>query len=166
MAAPIFNADDALAMAEQVERNGRAFYLRAAEVAAEPEIKKLLGDLAAWEEGHQALFAQLRAGLSDREKKATTFDPEGVNELYLQAMADTHVFTTNADPAAIVADGEDPDQILLKALAFERDSIALFLGIAKMVPERLGRDKVERIIEEEVGHIAYLNRLRQKLRNA
>ena len=35
-----------------------------------------------------------------------------------------------------------------------------------MVPERLGRDKVERIIEEEVGHIAYLNRLRQKLRNA
>ena len=165
MPAAIFNADDALAMAEQVERNGRAFYLRAAEVAAEPEIKKLLGDLAAWEEGHQALFAQLRAGLSDREKKATTFDPEGVNELYLQAMADTHVFTTNADPAAIVADGEDPDQILLKALAFERDSIALFLGIAKMVPERLGRDKVERIIEEEVGHIAYLNRLRHKLRN-
>jgi len=166
MTAAIFNADDALAVAEQVERNGRAFYLKAAEVAAEPEVKKLLGDLAVWEEGHQALFAQMRADLSDQEKKATTFDPEGVNELYLQAMADTHVFTTAADPAALIADGEDPDQILTKALAFERDSIALFLGIARMVPQRLGRDKVERIIEEEVGHIAYLNRLRHKLRKA
>jgi len=165
MTAAIFNADDALAVAEQVERNGRAFYLKAAEVAAEPEVKKLLGDLAVWEEGHQALFAQMRADLSDQEKKATTFDPEGVNELYLQAMADTHVFTTAADPAALIADGEAPEEIIAKALAFERDSIALFLGIARMVPERLGRDKVERIIEEEVGHIAYLNRLRQKLRN-
>ncbi len=166
MTAAIFNADDALAVAEQVERNGRAFYLRAAEVAAEPETKKLLADLAVWEEGHQALFAQMRADLTEQEKKATTFDPEGVNELYLQAMADTHVFTTGTDPAALIADGEDPDQILVKALAFERDSIALFLGIARMVPERLGRDKVERIIEEEVSHIAYLNRLSKKLRSA
>ena len=166
MTAPIFNADDALAVAEQVERNGRAFYLKAAEVAAQPEVKKLLGDLAVWEEGHQALFAQMRADLTEQEKKATTFDPDGVNELYLQAMADTHVFTAGTDPAALIADGEDPDQILTKALAFERDSIALFLGIARMVPQRLGRDKVERIIEEEVGHIAYLNRLRHKLRKA
>ena len=166
MAIAIFNADDALAVAEQVERNGRAFYLRAAEVAEEPEARKLLSDLAVWEEGHQALFAQMRADLSDQEKKATTFDPEGVNELYLQAMADTHVFTTAADPAALIADGEAPEEIIAKALAFERDSIALFLGIARMVPERLGRDKVERIIEEEVGHIAYLNRLSKKLRSA
>ena len=89
-----------------------------------------------------------------------------MNELYLQAMADTHVFTTAADPAALIADGEAPEEIIAKALAFERDSIALFLGIARMVPERLGRDKVERIIEEEVGHIAYLNRLSKKLRSA
>ena len=68
MAIAIFNADDALAVAEQVERNGRAFYLRAAEVAEEPEARKLLSDLAVWEEGHQALFAQMRADLSDQEK--------------------------------------------------------------------------------------------------
>lgn len=164
MAAAIFNADDALAVAEQVERNGRAFYLRGADIAQEPETRKLLGDLAVWEQGHQAVFSKMRAELTDEEKKATTFDPEGVNELYLQAMADNHVFTSVTDPAALIADGAAPEEILTKALNFERDSIALFLGVARMVPERLGRRKVERIVEEEVSHIAYLNRLSKKLR--
>ena len=50
MAAIAFNADDALAMAEQIERNGRAFYLRGAEIASEGSAHELLVKLADWEQ--------------------------------------------------------------------------------------------------------------------
>jgi len=158
-----FNADEALGMAEQIERNGRQFYLRAAEIAQEGDVNKLLVDLAEWEQGHEALFAAMRADLTDEEKRAATFDPDGEAALYLEAMADTHVFNVQQDPQAVLAGDESPQQILDTALGFERDSILFFMGLAKMVPERLGRDKVEGIAREEVSHVAYLKRQLKKL---
>ena len=158
-----FNADEALAMAEQIERTGRTFYLRAAEITPEGEAHKLLADLAEWEKGHEALFAAMRAELTEEEKRATTFDPDGNIELYLGAMADTHVFNLNEDPAALLSGDETPEQILKTALGFERDSILFFVGLAKVVPERLGRGRVEAVTQEEVGHVAYLTRQLQKL---
>ena len=154
-----FNADEALGMAEQIERNGRQFYLRAAEIAQEGDVNKLLVDLAEWEQGHEALFAAMRADLTDEEKRAATFDPDGEAALYLEAMADTHVFNVQQDPGSLLSGDESPQRILDTALAFERDSI----GLAKLVPDRLGRDKVEAIAREEVSHVAYLKRQLKKL---
>ena len=158
-----FNADEALAMAEQIERNGRQFYLRAAEIATEGGVRKLLLDLAEWEKGHEALFASLRADLTEEEKRATTFDPDGDTELYLEAMADTHVFNAEQDPTALLAGDETPGQILTLALGFERDSILFFTGLGRVVPERLGKGRIEAVTQEEVGHVAYLKRQLKKL---
>ena len=158
-----FNADQALAMAEQIERNGRRFYIRAAQIVAEGDVHRLLLDLAEWEKGHETLFAALRADLTEEEKKATTFDPDGEAELYLQAMADAHVFNVSEDPAALLSGDETPEQLLNTALGFERDSILFFTGLARLVPKRLGRDKVEAVTQEEVGHVAYLKRQLQRL---
>ena len=160
------NADEALAMAEQIERNGRAFYLRAAEMTPEGDAHKLLTELAEWEKGHEAIFTAMRGELTEQEKRATTFDPDGEAELYLEAMADTHVFNVNEDPTALLAGNETPEQILGKALGFERDSILFFVGLAKLVPERLGRGRVDAVTQEEVGHVAYLKRQLRQLAGA
>ena len=163
MSAIPFNADDALAMAEQIERNGSAFYLRGAQIAGEGNAHELLVKLADWEKGHEALFTSLRAGLTEEEKRATAFDPNGDAELYLQAMADTHVFNVHDDPTALLRGDESPEEILNIALGFERDSILFFTGLAALVPERLGKGKVETVTQEEVGHVAYLKRELGKL---
>ena len=162
----VFNADEALAMAEQIERNGAKFYARAAEIVEAEAIRKLLADLAEWEEGHEKLFESVRAELSDDEKSSTTFDPDGEAELFLQAMADTHVFNLNKDAADLFKGGESAEDILKAALDFERDSILFFLGMRKMVPARLGSEKVQKIIDEEIGHVAYLKRELKKLGSA
>jgi rubrerythrin len=157
-----FNADEALAMAEQIERNGAKFYTRAAEIGEPEAIKKLLGDLAEWEEGHEKLFTSMRSQLTDEERKPTTFDPDGEAELYLQAMADTHVFKTgpaaDRDPAAALSGKESAVEIIKAALGLEQDSILFYLGLAKMIPPRLGSETVQEIIDEEIGHVAYLER--------
>ncbi|MCG2755850.1 MAG: hypothetical protein L6247_09860 [Desulfobacteraceae bacterium] len=87
-----FNADEIFEMAEQIERNGASFYRRSAESITEPSEKKLLLDLAAMEDEHEKTFADLRAGLSEKEKFTTLFDPEGETALYLSALAETRVF--------------------------------------------------------------------------
>ncbi len=162
----VFNADEALAMAVQIERNGVKFYRRAAEIVEAEAVRKLLADLAEWEEGHEKLFESVRAELSDDEKLSTAFDPDGEAELFLMAMADTHVFNVNKDAPDLFKGGESAEDIVNTALDFERDSILFFMGMAKMVPERLGNEKVQKIIDEEISHVAYLKRQLVKLGSA
>lgn len=153
-----FNADEALAMAEQIERNGAEFYARAAEIAEAERVRKLLGDLAEWEEGHQRLFISMRSELTDEERKPTAYDPDGEAELYLQAMADTHVFGKDGVPATALSGNESAEEIIKTALGMEQESILFYTGLAKMIPARLGNERVQKIIDEEIGHVAYLKR--------
>ncbi len=161
-----FNADEALAMAEQIERNGARFYARAAEIVEAEGVQKLLGDLAEWEEGHEKLLTSMRSELNDEERRPTAFDPDGEAELYLQAMADTHVFKADDDPAASLTGTESAGEIIKTALGLEQESILFYLGLARMVPARLGSETVQKIIDEEIGHVAYLERQLKSLGDA
>jgi len=158
-----FNADEILAMAEQIERNGAAFYRRAAEVAKDAGMRARLAELAAWELGHEELFTAMRAGLTPAEKVELTFDPDGDAVHYLRVMADRHVFNVNKDPAALLSGQETPQQVLDIAIAFERDSILFFQAMEGMVPPSVGRARVQALIHEEVGHIAFLSREQARL---
>ncbi len=153
-----FNADEALAMAEQIERNGAKFYARAAEIAGGGSIGKLLADLVEWEKGHEELFASMRSELTDEEKRPAVYDPDGEAELYLQAMADAHVFRTDDDPGAGLSGKESAEDIIDTALGKEQESILFYAGLAKLIPARLGNERVQKIIDEEIGHVAYLKK--------
>ncbi len=154
-----FNLDEIFAMAEEIERNGARFYRRAAEITQQPDAKKLFGELARWEDGHERLFQRLRGDLVDAgEADPTVFDPMGDAELYLQAMAEQHVFRRDLEVEALVDQAGDPRSILELALQFERDSILFFLGMKEVVSVHQGADKVDRLIAEEMGHVAYLKK--------
>lgn len=146
-----FNADEIFEMAEQIERNGASFYRKAAESIDDPAEKKLLLDLAAMEDGHEKTFADLRTGLSEKEKTATVFDPEGETSLYLRALADTRVFFEKK------IDTTSMEEILKEAILAEKDSIVFYLGMKEMVPENLGETKIDAIIKEEMAHIKLLS---------
>jgi len=146
-----FNADEIFEMAEQIERNGASFYRRSAESITEPSEKKLLLDLAAMEDEHEKIFADLRAGLSEKEKFTTLFDPEGETALYLRALADTRVFFKKK------IDMSSMEEILKEAILAEKDSIVFYLGMKEMVPVHLGKTKIDAIIKEEMAHIKLLS---------
>ena len=161
-----FNADEIFEMAEQIERNGVKFYRRAAKQATSPDVQKLLLDLAAMEEIHEKLFANMRADMLKQGQAATVdpvFDPEGEAGLYLRAMADGHIFDVRANPDEDLTGEESMEDIFQLAIGREKDSVVFYVGMKDMVSERLGKDKIDGIIKEEMGHVTILSRELAKL---
>ena len=149
-----FSADEIFAMAEEIEKNGAAFYSKAAENVAEPEHKQFLEELAAMEVNHEKVFAMLRSDLADSLKNSTTFDPEGETAQYLKALADMRVFFKKE------MDFSSMKSIIKDAIVAEKDSIVLYLGMKDLVDSKDGKDKIDLIIKEEMGHVTVLtNRL-------
>jgi len=83
--------------------------------------------------------------------------------MYLRVMADGHVFDVKADPADQLATKNTHEEVLKMAIGVERDSIAFYVGLKEAVSRKAGKDKVEDIIKEEMGHIITLNEKLQDL---
>lgn len=161
-----FNAEEVLRMAEQIERNGQEFYRNASKAVDDFEISKLLSNLAEWEKGHEALFATMRSELSEDERSATAIDPYCESAMYLKAMANDHVFKRETGGSLAELNGtDDPEKIIDTAIRFEKDSLLFFLGLERLVSQRLGKEKIFEVIDEEIGHISYLEKQRNRLKS-
>jgi rubrerythrin len=155
-----FNADEVFEMAEQIERNGAQFYRKIAEGSPKGDLQNLFLKFARMEEAHERVFISMRAKLSDEDRKSTVFDPEGESAQYLRALADLRVFDENAgegfDFTEDVAEEEKMKAALRAAIGLEKESIVFYEGMKEFVPERLGKDKIDGIIKEEMKHIRIL----------
>ena len=162
-----FNADEIFEMAEQIERNGEEFYRKMAESISDTQVSQFFLNLAAMEKEHEKVFASMRADLSDQDRKLTVFDPEGEAALYLRALADLQVFGREEKKDFILSgDLPEQDRILKNlraALGLEKESIVFYLGMKELVPENLGKNKIDKIIKEEMGHIRLLYGFQKKL---
>jgi len=156
-----FNADEVFEMAEQIERNGGEFYRTAAKKF--PAVNDIFLGLAEMEDEHLKTFADMRTELSGTEVEEPIFDPDGQAQMYLRVMADGHIFDVKADPAEQLATMNTPEDVLKMAIGIERDSIAFYVGLKEAVSRKSGKDKVDDIIKEEMGHIVTLNEKLQDL---
>jgi rubrerythrin len=152
-----FSAAEILEIAEQIERNADRFYRRVAHETNDPSLRQTLLNLAAMENEHQKVLAAMRAELSSQEREPTVPDPWGEAVLYLRGIADGHVFDIKRDPVEWLTGEETKEDILKAAIDHEKDSIVFYLGMKELVPEELGKQRVDRIIREEMGHVALLS---------
>ena len=152
----IFNADEVLQIAEQIERNGIAFYEKAAERFSGKERQTLLR-LADMERTHERVFASMRRQLSASGQRLEAFDPEGEAGKYLAAFADGQIFAPKADSAALFGPEDSTRHILETAIGLEKDSVVFYVAIREAVPESLGEKEIQRIIHEEMSHIVVLS---------
>ena len=151
------NAIEIFEIAERIERNGVKFYCKAAEGLSDEDIRQTLLSLAEMEAEHEETFANMRKQISHKERELITFEPENEMTLYLQAIANGHIFDLKKDPSEELTGKETIDNILKLAIEAEKDSIVFYVGLKNFVPAKAGQDKVEEIIEEEMGHIVVLN---------
>jgi rubrerythrin len=155
-----FNADEIFEMAEQIEINGANFYRKMADNISDAAIRQLFLDFAAMEDDHRKVFADMRATLSKQERESRVFDPEGESAQYLQALADLRVFDKKAEEAFSLSDGlNEPEklrEVFWGAISREKESIVFYLGLKGLVPEKLGRNKIDDIIQEEMKHLRLL----------
>jgi len=153
-----FNADEVFEMAEQIERDGAAYYRKAAENFRGLDLSKVLRDLAAMEDDHERTFRAMRLELPPKLRTEDKFDPTGEGALYLHAMVQGKVFEPKADPARKLAGAEKPEDILRTAIEMEKNSIVFYLTVKKMVRMAAGQVRIDEIIEQEMGHIAALSK--------
>ena len=159
-----FNADEIFEMAEQIERNGTMFYRKAAENASDKQTKKMLLDMAVMEAEHLEIFQRMRKELSGREKETMVFDPENEATMYLQVMADSRGSEGKKSPTQELAGSETIKEILQIAVNAEKDSVVFYTSLKGCVSERAGKDKIENIIKQELGHLTTLQKQLQGLK--
>jgi len=147
-----FSAADIFEMPEQIERNGMAFYKKAADNASDPKAKEFFLFMSGIEAQHEKTFAAMRAELVAKETASTVFDPEDESILYLRALADTKVFSKSQEPPETMQD------ILNMAIEAEKNSITFYVGMRDLVPDKRGKEKLGNIIKEEQSHIILLSR--------
>jgi rubrerythrin len=147
----VFNADEVMEMAEQLERNGARFYRGASERVADPQARIMLLQLSMMEEEHERTFKELRASLNEKEKAPLVCDPEGEALQYLRTWVETRVFFQRT------IDLSSMEEILKAAIDAEEDSIVFYVGMKEVVPEGLGKKRIDEIIREEMGHIQLLS---------
>lgn len=149
-----FNADEIFEMAEEIERQGARFYEKAASVFKEPQVKRMLSDLAAMEVGHEKTFSGMRSKiLSDTYKG---YDPDELAASYIRAFTEGKVFDPRNNAADLITEKSALADVLKMAIEAEKNSIVFYSGIKKVVPEALGKDSLDDIITEEMKHIVML----------
>jgi rubrerythrin len=156
-----FNADEVFEIAEQIERNGAKFYRRASEVVADGKARDLLAMLADMEVQHEKTFAAMREDLwrENPDWLADFLNLDAANEAaqYLQAVAEGRIFDLHADPVAAVGADASLADILRTAIGLEKDTIVFYLSIKEAVPDALGKEKMDAILFEEMGHVRILS---------
>ncbi len=156
------NAEEVLQIAVDIERNGQAFYRKAAEVVEGDKARALLLKLAEWEAGHQVLFESLHTDLVGNSE-TFLFDPEDEASLYLQAVADGLVFNSKADVAELLGTVTEPVEILNRALVREKDVVIFFMAMCEALIDQDLRGQVSDIVKEEMSHVRFLLEMLKEL---
>ncbi|MBD3346376.1 MAG: rubrerythrin [Chitinivibrionales bacterium] len=154
----MYNAAEIFQIGIEIEKNGKKFYKLAAEKTDDEDSRKLFLELADWEQGHVVLFENLKSDLAKQEGNTNMLDPDEEVERYLKASADTHVFNINADMDSLVNSCNTPQDILNLALRFEKDSVVVYTAMKDRVVESMGKEKVNKLINEEMLHVAFITK--------
>lgn len=148
-----FSADEVFEMGMDIERNGEAYYRKAAELAKDTAVKAIFTDLMKQEQQHYVIFKELRDNLPPKASLPTVADPESEEYLYLDALVKSRLFNNVHEAESIAAKVGSALEALKAALVFEKDTVLFFQSMKAITDERLGRNEIDRLIEEEHNHI-------------
>jgi len=158
----IFNAEEILEFALQIEKNGAQFYRQAAEYITDTKARNLLNTLAEVEHKHELIFSSMKLRY-ESQKQLEVYDPEGERELYLHAMANGYIFDKSKNAADLINPESSVKEILLFALGREKDSIIFYLGMKEFVKDTDDKETLNKIIAEEMSHVSFISRELKRL---
>jgi rubrerythrin len=151
-----FNAFEVFEIAEQIERNGTNFYIRAAELFDDPDICRMFLALAEWEKEHERTFARMKQQVSEQSRRKNTSE---AGDLLPdpRVMAGLAVFGIRTDPTEELRGKQNKKDIIRRAVEKEKDSIVFYHGLKEFVSAEADKDRIDDIIKEEMGHIVILD---------
>ena len=143
-------------MAVQTERLGYAFYTEVArKFENDDALQELFATLAKKERGHEKIFKSLLGNVDAREVEG----PEEVAS-YMRALVESEFFLGSGKSLPSLGHVTTVGDAVDFALGFEKETLLYFVGLQGMVREQ---DVVQKIIDEERAHIAWLGSFKEKL---
>lgn len=158
-----FNFEEIIRIGIEIEKNGCAFYTLALEKVADVSAKEVLQKLAKWEVEHVSVFEEI---LKDEQCDACVneswYDDEASQGIF-KSIADSHIFTASSAEEQIALCDSALD-VFKVAQQFEKDSIVLYESLKAMVsPNCDDREKVQKVIDEEIMHLSVIQKEIKKL---
>jgi len=151
-----FNVFEILQIAEQVEHKGAKFYLKAAELFADPALRDILYRLATWKAKHEKIWARMRMRFSEKTGEFGTFDPDDYVLSNPQVMSGLTAFGMRPDGADPLTGKEGKRQILKIAIRRANEVVIFYEGLKDFAGEPASKDAINRIIREETRQIHFL----------
>ena len=145
-----FNASEILEIAEQIKCNASRFYFKAVELFADPDIRNTLLELADWETKYEDVFRDMREQLSEQDWEIRLSEFEYDTLPRVRAMAGLTVFAVKPYPLRRLTGHESKQEILEKTIKNEFDIVVFFRGLKNFARDRVARDEINDIIEEEI----------------
>jgi rubrerythrin len=158
-----FSADEVFEMGMDVERNGEAYYRKAAELTKNAHIKAIFIDLMKQEQQHYIVFKNLKDKLPPRASLPTVADPDSEEYLYLDALVKSRLFNNVHEAETLASKVGSALEALKAALNFEKDTVLFFQTMKSMTDERLGRSEIDWLIEQEHNHIVRISKAMKEL---
>ena len=151
----MFNKNDIIEMALQIEKKGYDFYATASQKKnLSSKVAELLIYLRDEEKVHAQIFGELREKLDMIELKNEDNWEETKN--YIQAMVESHIFNSPQQAINLATKAANEKEIIEYAIAFEKDTLLFFHTFKDQVKNKKGIETIQKIIDEEIAHVLKL----------
>ena len=155
----IFSASEIVEIGIQIERNGKDFYEAVAKLAKDSKAIEVFSFLAREEDRHIQSFTNI---LSQIKKYEPSEAYPGEYFTYLKALSDGYVFTKENKGQEAAENIKTELEAVELGIGFEKDSILFYHGMKRVVLEPQQKI-IDRLIEEEQGHLRTLAELKRNM---
>jgi rubrerythrin len=156
MAQMFFNEVEAAKIAQNMERNGLAFYQKAAAKAKDQATADVFNQLAEDEKEHLAHFEELEEKLQSERRTGSGYSDDPDLAAYIDRLLKTQVFGDASDVARLAEQSESDYESLAVGMRAERDAITFYQEMLDFVDSKVAQEAFTHILQEERKHLQLL----------
>jgi rubrerythrin len=153
MSQMFFNEIEAVRIAQNMEKNGLAFYQHAAAKSANAKVRETFQQLIEDEKSHLKAFEQLEAALEARRTAGAEFEDDKELGAYIDQLLRTQVFCQKCAAADMLQQAKDDCTALAVSLQAERDAILFYQEMLGYVDSKEAKEAFDWILKEERQHL-------------
>ena len=157
------NEDEVYRVGMCIEQAGLDFYTRVAEKADSPETRRVFQRLAKDEKAHLAYFESMEIKTAGGMGAAPADQDEDLSR-YVCSIVDGGIFRSLSQMEKLGRMKFDPESALELALQVEKDAVLYYSEAHRANKKRAAREALERLIDEEKGHVVQIQKRLEALR--
>ena len=156
MSQMFFNEIEAAKIAQNMEKNGLAFYQKAAAKTKDPAVRGLFLQLVDDEKRHLAAFEDLEETLQTQRRDQAGYVDDAEIAAYIERLLQTQVFGEDSDVARLANEAASDAEAMAVGMKAERDSIVFYQEMLDFVDSKVAREAFATILKDERQHLRIL----------